>query len=174
MDPIRRIVTGHDSSGRSRVLFDSRLEPAVELPSDVALWITDTTPASTQGDEDPARRPNRLEPPAGGSVFRFVEFPPLAALAHLSAAQVEAFMTGLFAQLGATHTRTDRGRSPGMHRTGTVDYVVLLSGEVTLLLDEGEVTLRPFDVVVQRGTSHAWENRGQGPALLAVAMIDAA
>jgi quercetin dioxygenase-like cupin family protein len=79
----------------------------------------------------------------------------------------------VFQQLNATDARTDTKRSPGMHRTRTVDYVVLLSGEITLLLDEGEVTLKPFDVVVQRGTSHAWSNRGNQPALLAIAMVDA-
>jgi quercetin dioxygenase-like cupin family protein len=64
-------------------------------------------------------------------------------------------------------------RHPGMHKTRTIDYVVLLSGEVTLLLDKREVDLKPFDVVVQRGTSHAWVNKGKEPALIAAALIDA-
>jgi quercetin dioxygenase-like cupin family protein len=65
------------------------------------------------------------------------------------------------------------GRHPGMHRTRTIDYVVLLSGEVTLLLDKGEVDLKPFDVVVQRGTSHAWVNKGKEPGLIVAVLIDA-
>ena len=69
--------------------------------------------------------------------------------------------------------RTDTTRHPGMHKTRTIDYVVLLSGEVTMLLDKGEVDLKPFDVVVQRGTSHAWVNKGKEPALLAAVLIDA-
>jgi hypothetical protein len=64
-------------------------------------------------------------------------------------------------------------RHPGMHKTRTIDYVVLLSGEVTLLLDKGEVDLKPFDVVVQRGTSHAWVTKVKEPALIAAALIDA-
>jgi uncharacterized cupin superfamily protein len=60
-----------------------------------------------------------------------------------------------------------------MHQTKTVDYVILLSGEVTLLLDRGEVKLKPFDVVVQRGTNHAWINKGREPALIAAVLIDA-
>jgi uncharacterized cupin superfamily protein len=78
----------------------------------------------------------------------------------------------LFAQMDA-HCRSDASRHPGMHKTRTIDYVVLLSGEVTLLLDKGEVDLKPFDVVVQRGTSHAWVNKGKEPALIAAVRIDA-
>jgi quercetin dioxygenase-like cupin family protein len=71
------------------------------------------------------------------------------------------------------HCRPDTSRHPGMHKTRTIDYVVLLSGEVTLLLDKGELDLKPFDVVVQRGTSHAWVNNGKEPALIAAMRIDA-
>ena len=138
----------------------------------MALWVADETPASTSGDADPARRPNRLEPPGGGTVFRFVEFPPLSALAGLSDEQVEGFMAGLFEQLGATHARTDRTRSPGMHRTRTLDYIVLLSGEITLLLDDSDVVLRAGDVVIQRGTNHAWSNRSGKPVRMLYILID--
>jgi naringenin degradation protein FdeH len=71
------------------------------------------------------------------------------------------------------HCHPDTSRHPGMHKTRTIDYVVLLSGEVTLLLDKGELDLKPFDVVVQRGTSHAWVNNGKEPALIAAMRIDA-
>jgi uncharacterized cupin superfamily protein len=75
--------------------------------------------------------------------------------------------------MDAAHCCSDASRHPGMHKTRTIDYVVLLSGEVTLLLDKGEVDLKPFDVVVQRGTSHAWVNKGKEPALIAAVLIDA-
>ena len=91
----------------------------------------------------------------------------------MSADEVERIMAGLFARLGAMHTRVDTSRGPGMHRTRTLDYIVLLKGQITLLLDEGDVDLEPFDVVVQRGTNHGWVNKGTTPALLAVVMIDA-
>jgi quercetin dioxygenase-like cupin family protein len=79
-----------------------------------------------------------------------------------------------FQTMEASHCRPDTSRHPGMHRTATVDYIVLLTGRVTLLLDDDEIDLEPFDVVVQRGTNHAWVNRGNIPALLLTVMIDAA
>jgi mannose-6-phosphate isomerase-like protein (cupin superfamily) len=173
MKPIRRVVTGHNAAGRSVVLFNGESRPGPDLDSDVYLWVTDQTPASNAGNADPAARRVTLEPPPGGSVFRFVEFPPASVLAGLSQAQIDGFMASLFDTLGASHTRVDTTRDPGMHKTSTVDYVVLLSGEITMLLDDGEVDLKPFDVVVQRGTNHAWVNRGNQPALLAIAMVDA-
>ena len=75
--------------------------------------------------------------------------------------------------MDAAHCRPDTSRHPAMHKTRTIDYVVLLAGEVTLLLDQGEVDLKPFDVVVQRGTNHAWVNKGKEPALIAAVLIDA-
>ena len=72
----------------------------------------------------------------------------------------------------AAHERVDTSRHPAMHKTKTIDYIILLSGDVTLLLDEDEVRLKPFNVVVQRGTNHAWVNNGNEPALLIAVLID--
>ena len=74
--------------------------------------------------------------------------------------------------MGASHERVDTSRHPAMHKTKTIDYIILLKGDVTLLLDEGEVRLEPFNVVVQRGTNHAWVNNGNEPALLIAVLID--
>ena len=74
--------------------------------------------------------------------------------------------------MGAAHERVDTSRHPAMHKTKTIDYIILLKGDVTLLLDEDEVRLKPFDVVVQRGTNHAWVNNGDEPALLIAVLID--
>ncbi len=74
--------------------------------------------------------------------------------------------------MGAAHERIDTSRHPAMHKTKTIDYIILLSGDVTLLLDEDEVRLKPFNVVVQRGTNHAWVNNGDEPALLIAVLID--
>lgn len=173
LERIRRVVTGLDGSGRSIVLFDSTINATNALPTDVCLWATDASPARNRGDVDAANRRAALEPPARGSIFRFVEFPPASAFDGMSDEEVERIMAGLFAQLGATHTRVDTTRGPGMHKTRTIDYIILLAGQVTLLLDEGEVDLKPFDVVVQRGTNHGWVNRGASPAVLAAVMLDA-
>ncbi len=77
-----------------------------------------------------------------------------------------------FEKIGAAHHRVDTTRHPAMHKTETIDYIILLKGDVTLLLDEEEVKLEPFDVVVQRGTNHAWVNNGNEPALLIAVLID--
>ena len=69
--------------------------------------------------------------------------------------------------------RPDTSRHPGMHKTRTVDYIILLKGEVTMLVDKGEVHLKPFDVVIQRGTNHAWVNRGGETAVLVAVMVEA-
>ena len=63
-------------------------------------------------------------------------------------------------------------KRPAMHKTETIDYIILLKGDVSLLLDEEEVRLKPFDTVVQRGTNHAWVNHGEEPALLIAVLID--
>ena len=74
--------------------------------------------------------------------------------------------------MGAAHERVDTSRHPSMHKTKTIDYIILLKGDVTLLLDKDEVRLKPFNVVVQRGTNHAWVNNGDEPALLIAVLID--
>lgn len=170
--PIRRVVTGLAADGRSRVTSDVALEP-LHVGHDLILWRTDSTPADVGGPDDTAQGPHRLEPPPTGSVLRIVEFPPASALAGLSAAELESFFAGLFDAMGARHCRVDTRRSPGMHTTATLDYVIVLEGEITLLLDDGETTLRAGDVAVQRATNHDWINRGDAPALLAVVMLDA-
>jgi mannose-6-phosphate isomerase-like protein (cupin superfamily) len=91
----------------------------------------------------------------------------------LSAAEAEKIAAERFAAMGASHCRVDTSLHPSMHTTRTVDYIILLSGQVTLLLDKGEVDLKPFDVVIQRGTNHGWVNRGTEPALLVAVLIDA-
>jgi mannose-6-phosphate isomerase-like protein (cupin superfamily) len=176
--PVRRIVTGHDAQGRSVVLSDAPSPHVLENPVRPGrgltdLWRTETVPASNAGDADAAATAVMLNPPVRGTVFRFFQINPLAAEADLAPEERERRYAAAFQQMGAAHDRVDPRRHPGMHRTRTVDYIVLLSGEVTLILDEGEVDLKPLDVVVQRGTNHAWENRGSEPAVLAGVLVAA-
>jgi mannose-6-phosphate isomerase-like protein (cupin superfamily) len=166
---IRRVVTGHTSTGRSTILIDGEVPPG-PVEHDRYVWTSNAVPAMNSGSVDAADVPLRLEP-VGGSVFRIVEFPPESALAHLSAEQKDGFFADLFAGLGASHCRVDTSRSAGMHKTSTLDYAVVLRGEITLLLDEGEATLKPGDLVVQRGTNHDWVVRGAEPAVIAVVML---
>ena len=116
-------------------------------------------------------RPVRLEPPGNGSIFRFFVLAPPNK--QLSAQQLEEQAADGFRAIGGEHCRVDTRLDPAMHTTRTVDYIILLKGDVTLVLDEDEVRLKPFDVVVQRGTNHAWRNNGSEPALLAGVLIDA-
>jgi mannose-6-phosphate isomerase-like protein (cupin superfamily) len=162
----RRIVTGHDAEGKSVVVIDG---PATSFG---AFWQTRSAPADNKTAGDTAQSVHTLEPEASGSIFRYAVIPPEDP--NISREEREAAAAKAFAQMRAEHCRPDTSRDPGMHKTKTVDYVILLSGEVTLLLDRGEVKLKPFDVVVQRGTNHAWKNNGKEPALIAAVLIDAA
>jgi mannose-6-phosphate isomerase-like protein (cupin superfamily) len=161
----RRIVTGHNAEGKSVFVIDG---PPTRFG---AYWLTDTTPVDNASPGDTAPQVRKLEPPPGGSIFRFAAIPPEDP--NVSPAELERRTAENFAKMEATHCRADTSRHPGMHKTRTIDYVVLLSGEVTLMLDEGEVDLKPFDVVVQRGTNHAWVNKGKEPALIAAVLVDA-
>ncbi len=160
---IRRVVTGHDADGKSVVVFDD----VHDYKRRVQIWTTEGSPADNSGEvADAALRETRLEAPPQGSLFWMVELPPSRELAPGAAAETAE---RLAAEGAATHPD---GR-PGMHTTRTIDYMVVLEGEVTLLLDEGEVTLHKYDTVVQRGTAHHWENRGTEPARLAFVLLDA-
>lgn len=172
ISPVRRVITANNAAGKSYVLKDEEVRPG-EISHDLRLWVSNEVPASNDGPVNLDFGPHRLEPPTGGTVFRFVQFPPQSALAGLTDEQVAAFTKDLFAAMGASHAQVDTSRSPAMHKTRTLDYVVVLSGELTLVLDEGEVVLKPMDVVVQRGTNHDWVNRGDVPAVIAVVMVDA-
>jgi len=177
--PARRIVTGHDAEGRAIVLSDGPATNIVTSPQTpsrglINFWRTDCTPPGTEGEADPvAGPPQGLLPPTHGTVFRFFQIAPEKDQAHLSRDERERAAAATFAAMGAAHARVDASRHPSMHKTETVDYIILLKGEVTLLLDVGEVAMKPFDVVIQRGTNHGWVNEGDEPALLAAVLIDA-
>ena len=162
----RRIVTGHDADGKSVVIVDGPPTAAG------AFWFTEGAPADNSAVGDAAQLVRKLEPPPGGSIFRYAVIPPEDP--SIPASEIEAAMSKAFAQMGAEHCRPDTSRHPGMHKTRTIDYVILLAGELTLLLERGEVQLKPFDVVVQRGTNHAWSNRSSAPAVVANAAHDGA
>jgi len=171
-EPVRRVVTGHDSRGRAVVLSDGPAT-AVELagvPGTVfhEVWSTDSVPARIDDGPDPTLGPLSLSPPPGGTRMRVVEIPPDEVQSAASPEEIAA----AFEQLGAPEAHGTSGPHALMHRTETVDYGIVLSGEVWLVLDDGEVRLRPGDVVVQRGTNHAWSNRTGEPARMAFVLVD--
>lgn len=173
---IRRIVTGHDATGKAVVLMDSAT-PHVTVGSGTGskmslLWVTDETPAHTSGDTDRASRETGIPPPAGGSIFRVVEFQPNA-----PDGPDEERQKSLLASMGGAtyHAHSGRpARHPYMHRTRSLDYAVVLEGEIDMLLDDSEVHLKAGDVVVQQATNHAWVNRSARACRVAFVMLDAA
>jgi len=167
--PTRRVVTGHDASGKAVVLFDGaapnvRLRKATGLTSTL-LWVTDESPADLSGVADESEREIGVAPPPRGSIFRVVDFPPAAdfgAVDHLAMLREMGIGSG---QRGARHAT--------MHRTRSTDYAVVISGEITMLLDDSEIQLKAGDALVQRGTNHAWVNRGTESCRIAFVLIDA-
>lgn len=172
LKPIRRVVTGHNAQGKSVILSDAPSPHVLTFPGVPTfgmtnLWVTDATPADNAGTQDAAARPVVLEPPANGTILRVVEFPPDATLGGFDRKAV-------FDSMGAGHAMDqDASRHAGMHKTATVDYALVLSGEIWALMDEGETLLRAGDVLVQRGTNHAWSNRSQAPCQVAFILIAA-
>jgi quercetin dioxygenase-like cupin family protein len=175
----RRIVTGHDAQGRSIVISDAPPENVVPNPADpdrghINFWRTDRVPADNGVYADPmAGPPCPLPPPKGGTMFRFFQIAPEKNEAGLSTEERDTRMAKMFHAAGADDARIPMDRHPSMHRTDSVDYIILLKGEVTALLDVGEVNMKPFDVLIQRGTNHGWVNYGDEPALLVAVLVDA-
>lgn len=171
-EKFRRVVTGHDNAGRSTFVFDGEAGAVLEVASMPGLaltdlWVTSASPADNRGNTDAADRPVTLEPPAGGAIFRIVEFPPD------SGWRDQADGAEAFASMGAEHASDASSNDPMMHKTSTVDYLVVLKGEIWAILEEGETCLKQGDVMIQRGTNHSWSVRTDEPCLVAAVLVDA-
>ena len=160
---IRRVVTGHDLQGRAVLTSDGPLPMVVELAAVAGtvfheVWSTSGSPASIDNGPDPTLGPLLLPPPSLGTRIRFVDIPPDTAefLQHGAKRIRDAFQ-----QIGDPNASTVHAASPHplMHRTESVDYGVVIEGEIVLVLDDSEVLLQQGSVVIQRGTNHAWANR---------------
>ena len=169
---MRRIITGHNENGKSIFIMDG--PPARSIGEDVGglfeLWNTDGTAVISTDSIDRADDEIILSPPSGGTKFRYFKINPLPE--GVPEDMLQEIAADAFERVGAAHHRIDTSKHPAMHKTETVDYIILLKGDVTLILDEEEVDIKPFDVVVQRGTNHAWVNNGTEPALLIAVLID--
>jgi hypothetical protein len=155
--PPRRVVTGHDAQGKSIVLSDGAVPHVLTRGTMVdfaEIWATAASPAPITADE-PEPTDDRLlvSPAPGGVKFRINDFEP----GHVKSLKPRA-----------------DGRHPMMHRTKTIDFGIVLEGEIHLILDDSEVLLREHDVVIQRGTDHAWENRTDRRCRVAFILIDGA
>jgi mannose-6-phosphate isomerase-like protein (cupin superfamily) len=169
---VRRVVTTLDKTDKAVVLLDGanphrKVRPQAQTVSRL-IWVTGETPADLSGTADRAAVDIGIMPPRGGSVFRIVDFPPeTAQMRNLDPASMHH-------SLGDGAPKRGRPpRHPAMHRTRTVDYAIVMAGEIDMLLDDSEIHLKAGDVLVQQGTNHAWVNRGSEPCRIAFVLIDA-
>jgi mannose-6-phosphate isomerase-like protein (cupin superfamily) len=168
---VRRVVTSHEADGKAVVLFDGAPAKLGQQPESGIkswlLWTTDATPADISGPQDRGDRTIGIPPPPGGSIFRIVEFHPI----DDSKLPLDHMTRNIAAD--SVPAKGWPPRHPGMHRTRSIDYAIVLSGEIDMLLDDSEVHLKAGDVLVQQGTNHAWVNRGTEPCRIAFVLIDA-
>ncbi len=176
LPPIHRVVTGHSPEGKAVVAMQGplpKVEEIAAVPGTVfhEVWSTAGAPAPVDNGPDSTLGPLMLPPPALGTRIRFVDIPP----------ETEAFMRqgvdqlkAAFSQIGDAQASTAHSDSPHplMHRTESVDYGVVIEGELTLVLDDSEVALKPGSVVVQRGTNHAWANRSGRVCRMLFVLVD--
>jgi len=166
---VRRVVTKLDESAKAVVMVDERVPLSnVRPPNYVAnMWVTGKSLPDLSFSADRAKTKTGLTPPKGGTVFRIVDFAPEPeSVAHMD-------MNTMMRVVGAEAPKKGLPpRHPMMHRTRTLDYAVIMAGEIDMLLDEGEVHLKAGDVVVQQATNHAWVNRGAAPCRVAFILMD--
>lgn len=172
---IRRIVTGHDAEGRSIIAEDAPAKSVRSVPERpgyraVNVWRTEESPAKVDAPDTIAAHAGIL-PPKRGTILRIIDFPPEPQDARELERRLHATFGGIYQD--AQHDKR-RGRHPGMHRTLTVDYAIVLEGEIWAVMEQGETLMRAGDVLIQRGTNHAWANRSAKTARIAFVLIDGA
>jgi mannose-6-phosphate isomerase-like protein (cupin superfamily) len=175
--PFRRIVTGHNAAGRAIIQSNAPPTRNQKLGDDgpmfYEVWNTRETPARIdRAGGEPVEDQLTLAPPRNGTRIRVLDIPPeTERMRSLDAAAARAHFAALGAADASTHSAA-ASPHPFMHRTETIDYGIVLEGEVTLLVDEGETIVRQGDIVVQRGTNHAWANRSGKNCRIAFILID--
>lgn len=175
--PVRRVVTGHDGQGKAVVLTDGEPPVIVRSPMQAGLafheiWNTARMPAVIEPTfDEPTLGRTDTAPPRNGTVIRIVDMPPEGPDGpKLDKDQARELFSAVGLAENAEHHKA--GRHPLMHRTESIDYGIVLSGEIVLLLDDSEVHLKQGDVVVQRGTIHAWTNRTDTICRMAFILTD--
>lgn len=170
----RRVVTGHDENGKAIIESDQIAHHYLERPNRPGVrltnfWMSRGTPAEYGGAAETCEGDFVLHPPKNGSVFRVVEFMP-------EDPEVLATLDGkaAFAEMGAGDNIVENDRHPFMHRTDSLDYAIVLCGEIWMMMEDpkDDTLLKAGDVVIQRGNIHAWSNRGTEPCTIAFVLID--
>jgi mannose-6-phosphate isomerase-like protein (cupin superfamily) len=170
---IRRVVTGHDNTGKAIIELDG-IAPNMKIRPgtgnvNMLVWVTDETPARMDLRKDLADREIGVPPPPKGSILRVVDFQPETPAVGVmdQKALLKSMGAGYNPHAGA------EARHPHMHRTKTVDYAIVMEGEINMLLDDSEVHLKAGDILIQQGTNHAWVNRSQEVCRVAFVLLDA-
>jgi mannose-6-phosphate isomerase-like protein (cupin superfamily) len=175
--PFRRVVTGHDERGNSVILEDGPPRRVARIGGEIGpwfyeIWNTRETPARIdRRSGEPFEDGIKLAPPKHGTRIRVLDIPPEdESLKKFSPEAARA----TFAEIGAAESssHSENSRHPFMHRTETIDYGIIIEGELTLIMDEGEAMVRAGDIVVQRGTNHGWANRSGRNCRVAFILID--
>jgi hypothetical protein len=170
---IRRIVTGDDAKGRSRIIEDGPA-PSVRTVAArpgyraVNVWRTEESPARINATDTTGQHQG-ISPPKNGNILRIIDFPPEPSDPAKLKEMLDSTFGGIYKD--AAHDKRP-GVHPGMHRTETLDYAIVLEGEIYAIMDEGETLMRTGDVLIQRGTNHAWANRSGRTARIAFVLID--
>lgn len=176
--PTRRIVTGHNAQGQAIILEDGPVPRLQRIGGETGplfheVWNTTATPAPIDAASgEPHEDGIKLAPPKGGTRIRVLDIPPDSdELEEMTPEKARAH----FEEIGAGDASSFSGegsRHAHMHRTETIDYGIVLDGEIVLIMDEGETTVRAGDIVIQRGTNHGWANRTDRNCRIAFILID--
>jgi len=167
----RRIVTGHDAQGKAVALFDAALPPIQRSAGGngmTLMWVTSEFPVDMTSPADRAQTKVGVPPPNNGTIFRIVDFAPIAPGGHGGAVDHHQILLSM----GIDPATQGYARHANTHRTRTIDYAIVLDGEIDMLLDDTEVHVKAGDVLVQQGTNHAWVNNGTKPCRIAFILID--
>ena len=166
---IYRVVTALDKNNKSVALFDGKVPLKVGGAGEgvASLWVTEKGPADFSWDADRSRARKSFAPSNGGTYLLVVDFPPVGP-------EVDKLdMNTMMNVVGAdAPMRGVPPSNPLMHRTRTVDYAIIMAGEIDMMLDTGTVHLKAGDVVVQQATNHAWLNHGKDPCRIAFVLMD--
>jgi mannose-6-phosphate isomerase-like protein (cupin superfamily) len=165
----RRIVTGHDAKGKAVVLFDAAVKAKQRAAGGngmTLLWTTHEFPVDVSGAADRGESHAGVPPSPNGTVFRIVDFAPIQS----GGAPVDHHQ--VLVSMGIDPATQGYGRHANTHRTRTIDYAIVLDGEIDMLLDDSEIHVKAGDVLVQQGTNHAWVNNGKAPCRIAFILID--
>lgn len=170
---VRRVVTGHDARGKSVVVHDGSPPWSKQFehtPGFASSFVWATTADVRPDPHDRTETATSIVPGPGGSSFLIVTFPPDSVMDDPSFDPEKAAREHAEESPGLVdHFEPD---CPGMHTTPTVDYGIVLDGEIWLELDDGKtVHLKKHDVVVQNGTRHAWRNKSRTPTTMAFVLI---